>query len=260
MTTRPNLNRAACSDNRYQPFIFETVGHSDCTFQKSFCSSFGQETYVHGDTTVDRKCICNTDRGYIFVRNSNNQCNCNPSTEDCSCYLGINPYNKTIELKDVKCYHDMKMLSSPFLGDSFSISRTIKIIEFDDYKYNLNYFPTNEYRIKAATSILTLLLAYYYFSELDGPIVMELYHNEIEKQNIVERRAAMKDGKELRRYVRIQVIGKEGVGKSSLVRRLVGESIRGCVEIMDGNECQLTRVLDRKAEYSSTMYLLGYLG
>ncbi|VDI63074.1 Hypothetical predicted protein, partial [Mytilus galloprovincialis] len=96
---QPNLNRAACSGNRYQPFIFETVGYSDCTYQKSLCSSLGQETYENGDTTVDRQCICDTDRGYTFVKNSKNQCYCNPSTGDCSCYLGIKPYNKTIELK-----------------------------------------------------------------------------------------------------------------------------------------------------------------
>ncbi|XP_063418376.1 uncharacterized protein LOC134701164 [Mytilus trossulus] len=40
-----------------------------------------------------------------------------------------------------------------------------------------------------------------------------------------EHLTAIKDGTEIRRYVRIQVIGKEGVGKSSLVRRLVGGSI-----------------------------------
>ncbi|XP_052097384.1 uncharacterized protein LOC127732394 isoform X2 [Mytilus californianus] len=39
-----------------------------------------------------------------------------------------------------------------------------------------------------------------------------------------EHLAAIKDGTEIRRYVRIQVIGKDGVGKSSLVRRLVGDS------------------------------------
>ncbi|CAG2228075.1 unnamed protein product [Mytilus edulis] len=39
-----------------------------------------------------------------------------------------------------------------------------------------------------------------------------------------KRIAAIKDGTEIRRYVRIQVIGKDGVGKSSLVRRLVGDS------------------------------------
>ncbi|XP_063409500.1 uncharacterized protein LOC134692836 isoform X2 [Mytilus trossulus] len=39
-----------------------------------------------------------------------------------------------------------------------------------------------------------------------------------------EHLTAIKDGTEIRRYVRIQVIGKDGVGKSSLVRRLVGDS------------------------------------
>ncbi|CAG2184781.1 unnamed protein product [Mytilus edulis] len=139
---QPNLNRAACSSNRYQPFIFETVGYSDCTFQKSLCNSLGQETYANGDTRVDRKCICNTDRGYTFVRNSNNQCYCNPSTEDCSCYLGNNPYNETVGLEDIKCYHEMKMTRIPYLGDMFNISRTIKINEFDNNKYNIKHLPT----------------------------------------------------------------------------------------------------------------------
>ncbi|CAC5379492.1 unnamed protein product [Mytilus coruscus] len=98
---QPNLNRATCSATRYQPFIFDTIGNSDCTYQKSLCNSLGQETYEIGNTTVDRKCICNTDRGYSFVRNPKNQCYCNPSTEDCSCYLGINPYNETVEVKDL---------------------------------------------------------------------------------------------------------------------------------------------------------------
>ncbi|CAG2252829.1 unnamed protein product [Mytilus edulis] len=112
---QPNLNRAACNGNRYQPFIFKTVGYSDCTYQKSLCNSQGQETYEHGDTRVDRKCICNTDRGYNFVRNSNNQCYCNPSNEDCSCYFGINPYNKTVELRAIKCYDDKQITRSSSL-------------------------------------------------------------------------------------------------------------------------------------------------
>ncbi|XP_052063916.1 uncharacterized protein LOC127703887 [Mytilus californianus] len=139
---QPNLNKATCSATRYQPFIFYTIGNSDCTYQKSLCSSLGQETYQIGNTTVDRKCICNTDRGYSFVRNPKNQCYCNPSTEDCSCYLGINPYNETVELKDIKCYNDITMTRSPNLGDRFNISRTITINEFDNYRYNLNNVPT----------------------------------------------------------------------------------------------------------------------
>ncbi|CAC5398010.1 unnamed protein product [Mytilus coruscus] len=157
---QPNLNKATCSVTRYQPKIFETSGYSDCIYQKSLCNNLGQETFEYGNTTVDIKCICNTDRGYTFVMNSTNQCYCNPSTEDCSCYLGINPYNKTIGLKDIKCYDDMKMTRSPYLRDMFNNSRTIKIIQFDNFKYNLNYVPTNEYRKKAATSIGILLLSY----------------------------------------------------------------------------------------------------
>ncbi|CAG2184534.1 unnamed protein product [Mytilus edulis] len=96
---QPNLNRATCSATRYQPFIFDTNGYSDCTYQKSLCNSLGQETYEIGNTSVDRLCT------YI------------------------------------KCYDDVNLTRSPYLGDMFNNSRTIKIIEFDNFKYNLNY-PT----------------------------------------------------------------------------------------------------------------------
>lgn len=36
---------------------------------------------------------------------------------------------------------------------------------------------------------------------------------------------AIKSGKEMRKFVRIQVIGKDRVGKTSLVRRLLGQGI-----------------------------------
>ncbi|XP_076086193.1 uncharacterized protein LOC143056901 isoform X1 [Mytilus galloprovincialis] len=153
---QPNLNRATCNETRYQPFIFDTNGYSDCTYHKSFCSSLGQETYEDGNTTVDRLCTCNTDRGYSFVSSSKQQCYCNPLTEDCSCYLKMNQFNKTDGLKDIKCYDDVKFTRNSYLGDMFNNSRTIKIIEFDNFKYNLNY-PTN--RNKAAISIVILLLA-----------------------------------------------------------------------------------------------------
>ncbi|CAG2206437.1 unnamed protein product [Mytilus edulis] len=96
---QPNLNRAACNVTRYQPFIFETIGYSDCTFQKSLCNSLGQKTYVNSNTRSDTTCICNTDIGYTLITSSAHQCYCNPSTEDCSCYLGINPYNETTGLR-----------------------------------------------------------------------------------------------------------------------------------------------------------------
>ncbi|XP_071142107.1 uncharacterized protein [Mytilus edulis] len=157
---QPYLNRATCSVTRYQPFIFDTIGNSDCAYQKSLCNSLGQETYKIGNTTVDIKCICNTDRGYTFVINSNDQCYCDPSTEDCSCYLGINPYNTTVALKDINCYDDLKMTKSSFLGDRYNISRKIKIVELNNYKYNINNVPTTEYRIEAAKWVMILSFAY----------------------------------------------------------------------------------------------------
>lgn len=59
---------------------------------------------------------------------------------------------------------------------------------------------------------------------------------------------AIKTGTEDRRYVRIQVIGKHGVGKSSLVRRLLNETIHD-IESTDGidiiKKCEI-RISDGK--------------
>ncbi|VDI14591.1 Hypothetical predicted protein, partial [Mytilus galloprovincialis] len=226
---QPNLNRATCSATRYQPFIFDTNGFSDCTYQKSLCSSLGQETYEIGNTSVDRLCSCNTNKGYSFLSSSKQLCNCNPLTEDCSCYLGINQSNKTDSMKDIKCYDDVNLTKSPYLGDMFNNSRTIRIIEFDNFKYNLNY-PTN--RNKAAISIVILLLANFAVCivvyRIKRPEIQ--FCRKIQKQHTKSLKVTnrnehlIKDGTEIRRYVRIQVIGKDGVGKSSLVRRLVGDS------------------------------------
>ncbi|CAC5422025.1 unnamed protein product [Mytilus coruscus] len=55
---------------------------------------------------------------------------------------------------------------------------------------------------------------------------------------------AIESGKEIRRYVRIQVIGEHGVGKSTLVRRLLGQDIKGD-KSTDGieinNRCQIRK-------------------
>ncbi|XP_052075812.1 uncharacterized protein LOC127713888 isoform X2 [Mytilus californianus] len=210
---QPDFNRATCSVKRYQPFIFGTIGNSDCIFQKSFCNDLGQETYENGNSTVDRSCICNTDRGYSFVRNSKKQCYCNPSTEDCSCYLGINPFNETVGLKDMKCYDDMNMTSSRYLGDRFNISRTIKIIEFDNYKYNLNYAHINEYRTKAATWVLILLFAY--FAVLIIVVGIERRWIKIRSRDILIFNKLLQNSETEKRYfVRIMIVGKESAGKN----------------------------------------------
>ncbi|VDI27949.1 Hypothetical predicted protein, partial [Mytilus galloprovincialis] len=96
---QPNPNRESCKISRYQPFIFKTTGYSDCVFLKSLCKSEGQITYTNGTTRSERKCACNTDRGFQFVINPKNRCFCNPFSEDCSCYIKTNPKNSTIDWK-----------------------------------------------------------------------------------------------------------------------------------------------------------------
>lgn len=56
-------------------------------------------TYGNGSTTSDRTCRCNSNEGYSFVTNPINLCSCNPATEDCSCYIGINKNNNIIGSK-----------------------------------------------------------------------------------------------------------------------------------------------------------------
>ncbi|XP_071147607.1 uncharacterized protein [Mytilus edulis] len=221
---QPNLNRATCNVTRYQPFIFDTIGQSHCAFQKTLCNSLGQETYEEGNTTVNRKCICNTDRGYTFVMNSTNQCYCDPTTEDCSCYLGINQYNKTVGIKDIKCHVGMQMTRSRYLGDRFNISRTIPIFEFDNYKYNINYAPTNEYRTKTATWVMILLFVY--FVLLVVILGIERRWIKIRSKNILTFKKLVEESKSEKRYfVRIMIVGKESAGKTCLLRRLLNESI-----------------------------------
>ncbi|VDH95466.1 Hypothetical predicted protein [Mytilus galloprovincialis] len=213
---QPNLNRALCSGNRYQPFNFETVGYSDCTFKKTLCNSLGQTTYENGDTRVDRKCVCNTDRGYTFIMNSTKQCYCNPSSEDCSCYLGMNPYNETARLEDTKCYQEIKLTRGPFSVDMFNISRTIKIKEFDNYKYNINHLPTDKYRIEAAKLVLMLSLAY----------VLPDAINQLSEEDKIRYTNLMQTEKTEKRYfIRTMIVGKGSVGKTCLLRRLLKEDM-----------------------------------
>lgn len=75
-------------------------------------------------------------------------------------------------------------------------------------------------------------------------LMKHLFYLEI-VMDFTERNIRMepiKSGKEIRKYVRIQVIGEGGVGKTSLVRRLLDKTIDG-VESTDGidihRNCQI---------------------
>ncbi|XP_071181892.1 uncharacterized protein [Mytilus edulis] len=86
---RPGFDSEPCSSKRYQPFPFNTTGHSVCVYEKSVCSEEGQISYYTGTTLTDRTCRCDYRRGYEFIirPKQTGGCFCIPSEEDCSCVL-----------------------------------------------------------------------------------------------------------------------------------------------------------------------------
>ncbi|XP_071124059.1 uncharacterized protein [Mytilus edulis] len=103
---RGELDDKECDKDRYQPIKLTTAGHSRCMFDKSKCSEEGQLVYDNGTIISDRLCRCDYTHSYSFVNASKNNCFCDPSTEDCSCYkmncpdkLVLSPDYMCIELK-----------------------------------------------------------------------------------------------------------------------------------------------------------------
>ncbi|VDI65759.1 Hypothetical predicted protein [Mytilus galloprovincialis] len=78
----------SCYSNRYQPHKWWTNGSSDCQYLKSMCNGEGQVPFDNGTISRDRKCRCDYTNYYTFLNNSTmNRCHCDPTEEDCSCYI-----------------------------------------------------------------------------------------------------------------------------------------------------------------------------
>lgn len=92
-----SFTRGNCTQNRYQPFNFQTNGGmSDCIFEKSICNEEGQIVYQADSTKDDRTCRCDYTKNYAFVKTPRNLCYCNPTEEDCSCYIRSCRLNYTL--------------------------------------------------------------------------------------------------------------------------------------------------------------------
>ncbi|CAG2241959.1 DAPK [Mytilus edulis] len=83
------LQGADCDDEFYQPFQFMSSGNSRCIYKKSICNEEGQVYSINGTLKKNRICRCDYTRGYDFVVRPNHRCYCEPSEEDCSCYLKL---------------------------------------------------------------------------------------------------------------------------------------------------------------------------
>lgn len=88
-----DITAGHCSENKYQPRTWTTLGNFDCEFDKSLCTEVGQTTYDDGDSTTDRMCGCNYTDGYAFLQEPKHMCYCVTSEEDCTCYKKTCPEN-----------------------------------------------------------------------------------------------------------------------------------------------------------------------
>ncbi|XP_076081155.1 uncharacterized protein LOC143052069 [Mytilus galloprovincialis] len=91
--------------DRYQPFPLGSNAGSDCVFQKSTCSEEGNILFHHGSPKTDLSCRCNFQKGFGFVNEIPNRCDCIPSQEDCSCYLKQCPLGHRL-ISDYACLHE----------------------------------------------------------------------------------------------------------------------------------------------------------
>ncbi|CAC5422093.1 unnamed protein product [Mytilus coruscus] len=108
---RGGIDAEICSVERYQPFPikFYTNVSTNCLFLKSVCNDEGQVVYGNGDRNTDTTCRCDYSRGYDFLVKPINPCFCQPSQEDCSCYLKTCSNTSDILSPDFQCIYKLDL-------------------------------------------------------------------------------------------------------------------------------------------------------
>ncbi|VDI63165.1 Hypothetical predicted protein, partial [Mytilus galloprovincialis] len=86
---KDNPHPENCPNYRYQPYKLWSNRSSDCEFIKSECGELGQIMCGIGTTIKDVTCRCDHTRGYAFLTTPRNVSLCEPTAEDCSCFLKI---------------------------------------------------------------------------------------------------------------------------------------------------------------------------
>ncbi|CAG2239834.1 unnamed protein product [Mytilus edulis] len=110
---RGGLDADICSFERYQPWpiTFYTNVSTNCIFLKSACNEEGQVVYDNGNRNTDITCRCDYTRGYDFLNKPQNPCFCEPSKEDCSCFLKTCPKASDKLSSDHECIQEEKNLT-----------------------------------------------------------------------------------------------------------------------------------------------------
>ncbi|CAG2254071.1 unnamed protein product [Mytilus edulis] len=91
-----NLRNVDCLSERYQPFRLWSNVSGECLYVKSPCEGEGQVVLNNGSLIEDRTCRCDYTKGYMYIKQPKQNCSCNPSEEDCSCYITKCPHGSIL--------------------------------------------------------------------------------------------------------------------------------------------------------------------
>ncbi|CAC5411139.1 unnamed protein product [Mytilus coruscus] len=200
---QPLFNIAECKAGRYQPIVFNTHGNSECILLNSKCDEEGQVVYRNGTSDHDITCRCDYTKGYAFVSKTENNCFCKPAEEDCSCFR-------------VKCTE----LSPDY--ECILNGETLENTECQEMHPQLSY-STQSNIVQFSESFIENQLTLYADSSEISEHMIGNETEDTEKQKFIHELLLKGEcGKFY--FTRVVFIGKNGVGKSSLMRRLLWQN------------------------------------
>ncbi|XP_076072010.1 uncharacterized protein LOC143043715 [Mytilus galloprovincialis] len=134
-------------------------GNSRCIYKKSFCNEEGQVYSNNGTLKKNRICRCDYTRGYDFVVRPNRRCYCEPSEEDCSCYLKLCSSDEMLS-PDYECIKKNEWKSS-FNCKPFALDMLPGVIKITSTLYQSDWsnIPVKNGEASVAAVLLTLFLS-----------------------------------------------------------------------------------------------------
>ncbi|VDI73476.1 Hypothetical predicted protein, partial [Mytilus galloprovincialis] len=206
---------------RYQPIVFTTHGNSECIYSKLKCADEGQVVFSNISSSNDVTCRCDYTKRYAFVTKPKNRCVCNPSEEDCSCFRV--PCTKLSA--DYQCVTD---------GEIMANSSCQEILPNIPYNTDDNTAQLIESKIKSNSNAhhITYIIIASIVDDVSiqtnenkttDDISTQINGNETtddETQKFIHELFLKGECGKLH-FARLVFIGKNGVGKTSLMKRLL---------------------------------------
>ncbi|CAG2204511.1 unnamed protein product [Mytilus edulis] len=211
---QPLFNLAECNAGRYQPIVFTTHGNSECIFSKSKCADEGQVVFRNDSSSNDVTCRCDYTKQYAFVTKPKNRCVCNPSEEDCSCFRV--PCTKLSA--DYQCVTDGEIMANSTCQEILSDS-TCKPYNTDDNTAQLieSKIKSNSNAHHVTYIIIASIVGCFVFAVI---VLCKVGNYDDETQKFIHELFLKGECGKLH-FARLVFIGKNGVGKTSLMKRLL---------------------------------------